>query len=97
MLQTVSDNLVKANDMLNLLLVEADVEPIKENLPEAARAKSWEAWHKGTNTSSRIKHTISKKRSLNVVDDLSAVQEAVNNTEAKRNLLEVILNAMQPQ
>ena len=96
-MQTASDKLVKANDMLNLLLVEADVEPIKENLPEAARAKCWEAWHKGTNTSSLIKYVISKKRSLNLVDDLSAVEEAVQNTEAKRTMLQAIQNSMQPQ
>ena len=91
-LQTASDKLVQANGMLNLLLVEADVEPIKENSPEAARAKCWEAWHKGRNTSLRIQHIILKKRSLNLVDDLSAVEEAVKNTEAKRKMLQAILD-----
>ena len=90
-LQTASDKLVQANGMLNLLLVEADIEPIKENIPEAARAKCWKAWHKGRNTSLRIQHII-LKRSLNLVDDLSAVEEAVKNTEAKRKMLQAILD-----
>ena len=80
--------------MLNLLLVGADVEPIKENIPEAARAKCWEAWHKGTNTSSLTKHVISKKRSLNIVDDLSAGVEAVKNIEANQRLLQAIVDSL---
>ena len=96
-LQTASNKLATANDKLKILLDEADEETIKENIPDAVRRKCWEAWHCGTTRSFFIRNLIMEKRSLNLVDDLSAVEEAVKNTEAKRKMLQAILNSMQPQ
>ena len=42
-LDRVLGNLEKAKDKLKLLLVEADKETIRENIPEAAREKCMDA------------------------------------------------------
>ena len=57
--------LAKAKDKLELLLVEADKETIKENIPEAPRAKCLEAWAKAGKICLRIKHAISQKTRQN--------------------------------
>ena len=78
-----------------LLLAETDKETIKENIPKAARAKCLEACEKATNTYWAIQQSISRKRSLNI-DDLSAGMEAVKKTKAMLNLLQAIVDSMQP-
>ena len=94
-LKMVSGKLKRANMQLMHLLAETDKETIKEDFPKVARAKCLEACEKATNTYWAIQQSISKKRSLNI-DDLSAGMEAVKKTKAMLNLLQAVVDSMQP-
>ena len=86
--------LEKAKDKLELLLVEADKETIKENIPEAPRAKCLEAWAKAGNICLRIKHAISQKKRENWKAYLSAAKKSLLRTRAMAQLLGAILDAL---
>ena len=86
--------LEKAKDKLELLLVEADKETIKENIPEAPRAKCLEAWAKAGNICLRIKHAISQKTRQNFDVYHSAAKKSLTRTKAMVNLLDAILYSL---
>ena len=96
-LRNVCGKLENANDKLKLLLVKADEEPIKENVPKAAREKCWEAWYTGTNTSSLIKHIISQNKRQHIEDYYSAGKKSLTRTKAMVNLLEAIVDSLRAE
>ena len=88
-LQTVSDKLEKDKDKLKILLIEAGEETIKENIPHKFRVKCLEAWYMANDTCLLIKHAISQKNRLDIVDYYSAGKKSITRTKATLKLLEL--------
>ena len=88
-LQTVSDKLEKDKDQLKILLIEAGEETIKDNIPHKFRVKCLEAWYMANDTCLLIKHAISQKNRLDIVDYYSAGKKSLTRTRATLKLLEL--------
>ena len=84
----------KAKNKLELLLVEANKETIRENIPEAAREKCMDAWSMANNICLRIKQAISQKKRKNWKEYCSAAKKSLPRIKAMEELLASILNAL---
>ena len=86
--------LEEAKEKLELLVIEADKETIKENIPEVARANCLDALSTASNICLRIKHGISQKEGQNIIEDLSAGTRSLISTKVKIQLLEAIMDSL---
>ena len=93
-LDRVLGNLEKAKDKLEPLLVEADKETIRENIPEAARVTCLDAWSKADTIRLRIKQAISQKTKQNFEVYYSEGKQSLRITRSKVKLVEANVDAL---
>ena len=93
-LRTVCGKLEKAQYKLKLLLVEADEETIKENIPEATRANCLDALSTGSNICLRIKKTIAENKRKNIEEYYSTGKKSITRITEMINLLASIVHAL---
>ena len=93
-LQTVSDKLEKDKDQLKILLIEADEETIKENIPEASLAKCLDAFSTARNICLRINQAISAKEGQNVEEHFSAAKKSITRIAEMIKLLVSTVQAL---
>ena len=93
-LRNVLRKLEKGQVTLKLLLVEADEETIKENIPEASRAKCLDAFSTASNICLRINQAISANEGQNVEEKFSAAKKSITRITKMINLLGSTVNAL---
>ena len=86
--------LEKGQVTLKLLLVEADEETIKENIPEASRAKCLDAFSTASNICLRINQAISANEGQKVEEHFSAAKKSITRITKMINLLGSTVNAL---
>ena len=87
------DRLVKAKNKLESLLVKAEEDTMKKDIPEVALAKCFDAWAKATTICMRIKQIISQETG-NVEENYLAAKESFKTTKSMITLLDAILYAL---
>ena len=93
-LRTVCGKLEKAQYKLELLLVEADEDTIKEKIPDATRANCLDALSTGNIICLRIKKTIAEKERNNIEEYYSTGKKSITRITEMINLLASIVHAL---
>ena len=93
-LRNMLGKLEKTKNKLETLLGKADEETIREEIPEASRARCLDAWSKTNTICLRIKQAISQKTKQNSEEYYSAAKKSLRITRAKVKLLEAIVHAL---
>ena len=82
--------MVKAKNKLEALLVKAEEDTMKKDIPEAALTKCFDAWSKASTLCMRIKQIISQETG-NVEENYLAAKESFKTTKSMITLLDAIL------
>jgi len=94
-LEKMANGLETASERLKLLLVEANNETIKENIPKLAREKCMDTWYKTNETYWNIQKSIVRNTCrMDIKRELSAGEVASRKTAAMIVLLQAILDCV---